>query len=212
MNKLKHRLLTALVIALLAIPTVIVFAKELGTLTVSGPGIKGEMTVTDSKFTLEQTGFFDQALLSDPPKNINRDAGYSITAHLNLDGRIVPYAEMVYYPTQEGQAGYVHYTGRLQGETFRSVDEWHILNRSADAAFRALMTANNVTFQSALVAASVKSEVPAAPAAEAAVVPVTSSAPVPTQSSYIIFAVIVAILLLVGTGLVVRRHNLGTAS
>jgi len=62
MNKTKrHILFLILVITLLAIPTFVVFAKELGMLTISGPGIKGELTLNDPKamLKLEQSGFFD---------------------------------------------------------------------------------------------------------------------------------------------------------
>lgn len=206
MNKMKRRLLPALIIALLAIPTFAVLAKEMGSLTVSGPGIKGELSISDPKFTLEQTGFFDQSVQAEPPKGLNRDAGYNIMAYLNLDGEIVPFAQMVYYATSEGQPAYVHYTAHLQGETLQPADEWYTLSRTADAAFRALMTANNVTLQSAIAAAPVKSE----SLSEPAVVPVTSSAPV--QSTYIVLAVAATVILLAGAGLVIRRRNIRTAS
>ena len=216
MNKKRHLLLVVLVIALLVIPTMVVFAKELGSLTITGPGIKGELSLNDPKFMmkLEQSGFFDQAVLSNTPKNLNLDAGYKITAVLNLDGKMTPYLEAVYYPTEKGQAGYVHYTSRLKGDSMQAVDEWNIVNRGADDAFRTMLTANNVTVQSALVAASVKAEAPAAaPAASAAepvTVPVTSSASIP--ASYIILAIGAMVVLLLGAGLAIRRRTMSAAS
>jgi hypothetical protein len=216
MNKTKRHLwLLMLVLALLAIPTLVVFAKELGMLTVTGPGIKGELTVSDPNFTLEKSGFFDQAALTKVPENLNLDAGYSITAHLNLDGKVVPFIQMVYYPTEEGQPAYLHYTGRLEGDTLQTVDEWGILNTSADGALRSLLTANNVSIQTALVVAPVKAEAPAeapavpAAAAEPATVPVTSPAPV--QIPYVALGVI-TVILLAGAGLMIRRRTMSTAS
>src|SRR5919197_5609480 len=93
----KSVLFLLLVTALLAIPTLVVFAKELGMLTISGPGIKGELTLNDPKAmrNLEQSGFFDEAVLSKLPKDFNLKAGYTITAHLNLDGKVVPFVQMV---------------------------------------------------------------------------------------------------------------------
>src|SRR5215216_1741261 len=212
MNKTKRHLwLLMLVLALLAIPTFVVFAKELGALTITGPGIKGELTVSDSNFTLEKSGFFDQAVLSKVPENLDLDAGYSITAHLNLDGKIVPFAQIVYYATEEGQPAYLHYTGRLEGQTLQTVDEWNSLSRSADGALRNLLTANKVTVQSALIRATVKVEPPAkapvvsAADAEVAAVPVT--APAPVQGFYVILAVIAAILI-AGAGLMIRRRTM----
>ena len=212
MKTKRQLLLIVLVLALLAIPTMVVLAKELGSLTISGPGINGEMTLNDPKFmmNLEQSGFFDQAVLTKAPTNLNLEAGYNITAVLNLDGKLTPFVQMVYYATNEGQPGYVHYTGRLQGETMQKVDEWNILSRSADDAFRALMTANNVTLQSALVAATVKSEAPAPAAVQPVTAPVASPAPV--QPSYIILAVSAMIVLLVGAGLAIRRRTVSASS
>ncbi|HEX9332668.1 MAG TPA: hypothetical protein VF896_12315 [Anaerolineales bacterium] len=203
MNKTKrHILFLILVITLLAIPTFVVFAKELGMLTISGPGIKGELTLNDPKamLKLEQSGFFDQAALIKPPQNLGE--GYTITAHLNLDGKVVPFVQMVYYPTAKGEPSYVHYIGRLNGETLQKVDEWSTLSLDADTAFRGLMDANNITLQSAIVSAP--------PAAAPAVAPVTapavSSVPIPT--SYIILALVAVALLLAGAGLVLRRRTI----
>jgi hypothetical protein len=211
MNRTKRHVLSLiLVIALLAISTSVVLAKELGLLTISGPGIKGEVTLKnpDEMMKLEQSGFFDQTSFIKPPEKLGE--GYNITAHLNLDGKMVPFVEMVYYPTSEGEPGYVHFTGRLSGEKLQPVDQWHTLSLSADKAFRGLMAANNITLQSALIAAPA-AEVPAveAPAAQApAVEPVAPEvSPAPVQTSYLIPAVIAALLLLVGAGLVLRRRT-----
>ena len=211
MNKTKRHILSLIVlIALLAIPTLVVFAKELGLLTISGPGIKGELTLSDPKdmMNLEQSGFFDQAVLAKAPAELGE--GYAITAHLNLDGKVVPFVEMVYYPTEAGQPGYVHYTGRLNGETLQKVDEWNILSGDADTVFRSLMTANNITLQSALIRAPA-AVAPAAPAAvEPIVVPAVS--PTPAQPPYGILALVTIILIVAGAGLAVRRRTVGHPS
>ena len=210
MNKVnKHLLFLFLIIALLAISTSVVFAKELGLLTISGPGIKGEVSLNDhdAMMNLEQSGFFDQASLSKPPKDLGE--GYNITAHLNLDGKLVPYIQMVYYPTNEGQSGYIHYTARLEGETLQAIDEWHLLNSKADGALRDVMTANNITVQSALIQAPAAvepaKEAVAAPAVEA--VPAPAASPAPTQIPYLIPALVVTILALMGAALALRRRT-----
>jgi hypothetical protein len=211
MNKVnKHILFLFLLIALLATSTSVVFAKELGLLTISGPGIKGEVSLDDHKamMDLERSGFFDQAILSKPPTDLGE--GYNITAHLNLDGKLVPFIQMVYYPTNEGQASYVHYTGRLEGETLQTVDEWHILNRNADTALRGLMTANNITVQSALVkapeVAAPEKEPVVVPAVEAEPVVAPSASPAPIQTPYVVAALVAGILALAGVALAVRRR------
>lgn len=211
MNKTKRHILPLIMlIVLLTIPTLVVFAKELGLLTISGPGIKGELTLSDPKdmMKLEQSGFFDQAVLAKTPAGLGE--GYTITAHLNLDGKVVPFVEMVYYPTNEGQPGYVHYTGRLNGETLQKVDEWNILTRDADTAFRGLMTANNIVLQSALIKAPA-AVAPVAPAVvEPVVAPAVSSRPV--QPPYVIFALVATILVIAGAGLALRRRTVSHPS
>ena len=210
MNRAKrHILLLVLVMALLAVTTSVVFAKELGLLTISGPGIKGEVTLKDpaAMMDLEKSGLFNHTASIKPPADLGE--GYNITAHLNLDGKMVPFVEMVYYPTSEGEPGYVHYTGQLTGEKLRSVDRWQALSLSADKAFRSLMTANNITLESALVKAPEVVQ-PAAPAAVEAVEPAVAAPAVstaPAQPSYLIPVVIAAILLFVGAGMVLRRRT-----
>ena len=210
MNRTKRSILfLVLVIVLLAITTSVVFAKELGLLTISGPGIKGEVTLKDpdAMMNLEKSGFFDQTSFVKPPQNLGE--GYKITAHLNLDGKMVPFVEMVYYPTNEGEPGYVHYTGRLNGEKLQPVDRWQTLSLSADKAFRSLMTANNITLQSALIKAPevVEPVAPAVAEAEEQAVAAPAVSPAPVQASYLFPAVIAAILLFVGAGLVLRRRT-----
>ena len=221
MNKTKrHILFLTVLIALLAIPTFVVFAKELGLLTISGPGIKGEITLNDPNdmMKLEQSGFFDQASYVKPPENLGQ--GYKITAHLNLDGKMVPMVEMVYYPAEEGQPGYVHYTGRLNGETLQTVDQWGQMATPAETALRNMMTANKIVLQPAVVAAPVvvapaaiepvKSEEQNAvqPASD----PPVASAAIQQQAYYVGAVLAVSILLLLGAGFVLRRRASGQRS
>ena len=228
MNKNKRHLwVLVLVVMLLTIPTVAVLAKELGSLTITGPGIDGEMTLDhhDGMMKLEQSGFFDQSLSIKPPENLG--TGYNITAYLNLDGTIVPFVQMMYYAADGSQPGYVHYTARLTGETLRPVDQWRQLNISADAAFRSLMDEYKIALQPAFVAAvveaapEVKPAVEAQPAVKESVVeptvkePVVEqavAAPVETSSvstvSYpVILAVAASIVVLLGAGLMMRRRT-----
>jgi hypothetical protein len=200
-------LLLLLVLALLAISTSVVFAKELGLLTISGPGIDGEITLKDPEamMDLERSGFFDQALLADAPEDLGE--GYNLTAHLNLDGDMVPFIQMVYYPTNEGQSAYIHYTARLEGETLQPVDEWHLLNLRADGALRELLTANNITVQSALTAAPAAVPPAIEPVSEPAAEPVAGISPAPIQPNDLIAGLVVVLLTLLGLAFAVRRRT-----
>ena len=208
MNRTKRHVLSViLAITLLLVPST-VFAKELGLLTISGPGIKGEVTVDDTSVLrgLESSGFFDQSnRLKQAPENLGE--GYTITSQLNLDGKMTPFIEMVYYPVEEGQPGYIHVTGRLDGTSLRKVDEWSELPAKADQFFRSVMAAKDVTLQSAIVAAPA-AEVAAAPQAQPAVQPASASVPAtaPTQVPYTTVAFSAVLLAILAAALLLRRR------
>ena len=209
MNRIKRHILSViLAIALLLIPGT-VFAKELGLLTISGPGIKGEVTVEDASVlrNLEQSGFFAENIrLKQAPENLGE--GYTITSQLNLDGQMVPFIEMVYYPIEAGQPGYIHVTGRLDGMSLRKVSEWSTLPAEADKFFRIVMKAKDVTLQSAIVAAPV-AEVAAAPQAQPQVQPASAAvdSPAPVQVPYAALALTAVILAAFGAVLMLRRRS-----
>jgi hypothetical protein len=163
----------------------------------------------DAMMNLEQSGFFDRAIVSKPPTDLGE--GYNITAHLNLDGKLVPFIQMVYYPRNEGQSSYVHYTARLEGESLKTVSEWNILGRNADSALRELMTANNIMVQPAVIKApevvAPEKEPVVAPAAEAEPVAAPSASPAPIQTPYVIAALVAGILALAGITLALRRRT-----
>jgi hypothetical protein len=210
-NKL-HILSVILALTLLLLPST-VFAKELGLLTITGPGIKGEITVSDSSVLrkLESSGFFDQSnMLKQAPENLGQ--GYTITSNLNLDGTMTPFIEMVYYPIEKGQPGYFHVTGRLDGTTLRKVDEWGTLSLDADNTFRIVMAANKVTLQSAILAApAVVAAAPQTqPEVQPASAPVTTSSPV--QGPYVALALIAVIFAASGVVVILRRRSLSQRS
>lgn len=219
MNRMKrHLLVVAILITLLAIPTLVVFAKELGSLGISGPGINGTMSINHpgGMMKLEQSGFFDQASSVKPPDNLG--VGYELTAYLDLDGKSVPFVQMVYYATDNGEPGYVHYTARLNGETLRKVDEWSKLSKDANAAFLGLMAEYNVKLQPAVISAPATAKEVASAGAQAEQAQAKNAeqassqqpAPAPSVSflptSYIIAGVIAALILLAGAGLMLRRR------
>lgn len=219
MNRTQRRIwFLILMIALLVIPSTVVFAKELGLLTITGPGIKGEVSLNnhDDMMNLEQSGVFDQAKSVKPPENLGQ--GYNITAHLNLDGKLVPMVQMVYYPAEEGQPGYVHYTGRLNGESLQTVDQWGQMASPAENALRNLMTANKIAIQPAVIAAPavVAPAViePAKSEGQTAAQPVSApsaasaaSTAIPQQAYYVGAALAASILILLGAGVLLKRRT-----
>jgi hypothetical protein len=225
MKTKRHMLAILLALALLVLPTT-VFAKELGLLIITGPGIKGDVTVSEQSvlMKLEGSGFFDQSnRLKQAPENLGE--GYAITSHLNLDGTMTPFIEMMYYPVEEGQPGYINVIGRLDGTSLRKVDEWSQLPAEADNFFRTVMAAQKVTLQSAIIAEpAAVAPVAVAPQtnseAEPAVVPQgqpevqPASAPVRTsvRLPYPALALATLLLVLFGAALMFRRRAVSQGS
>jgi len=207
MNK-SHRRVSALMllIAWLAMPTMAVLAKELSSLTVTGPGIQGEVTLKgpDEMMKLMEAGFFDTYAEARTSAPENSGEPYTILAYLDLEGKIVPFVRMDYYPARPGEHGYVHTTGRGEGASFRSVDEWSTLPARAETVFRDLMMAQGVTLQSAVsipAPAVVAAELAPAEAAPAAEARPADARPAPTLYA----ALAAAILALAGAGLLRAR-------
>lgn len=185
-------LFTGLMLALLAISTLGVMAKELGKMTISGPGIKGEMTLDklDETGKIEDTGFFVSSESVKAPENLGTP--YHITAYLNLDWKEVPFVRMEYYPAGPKERGYVHYTGRLDGDSLREVDQWAIPPARGESAFRSVMKGRGVTVQVAVPAPAVAEVAPAVEAAGPRPA-TTTGAPAPALYIAALAAVILAI-------------------
>ncbi len=200
--KTKRYVAALIAIFLLAIP-VTVFAKELGLLTISGPGIQGEVRFdnVDQLNQLMGAGFLDQDnRISKAPENLGE--GYTVTSYLNLDGKLTPIIKFVYYPLEQGKPGYVNYIGRLDGTSLHTVNEWGKLSLNADEAFREVLTANHITLQSAVTVAAAPMVKVAEPETKPEVQTSTTTKPAP-------YAIVISIMLLVallGATLFVRRR------
>ncbi len=204
----------ALTLLLLAIPTLAVLAKEISSLTVSGPGIQGEITLDgkDDMLGLMDAGLIDNTGAMAAPKQ-TLGTPYTITVNLNLDGKIVPFIRIDYYPMQAGQAGYVHTTGRLDGSSLRKADEWSVMPLKADNLLRSLLRTRGIELQAAVQApAAEKVTAPevAPPAVAPAVVAPAAAAPktssLPIQPLY--FALLAVLIVLAGAGVLLRRKAL----
>ncbi len=162
-----HRFALAplLALAVLLVPSMLAAAKELASLTVSGHGINGILTLNDAQglLRLEQYGFFgtttDTSTLANVPQNLGQ--GYAVTGYLNLDGNSVPFAQGIYYPAVAGAQGYIHFTGGLDGATMKptGVDRWAVVSPAAAAAFSSMLASQGVMLQPALGVSAAQSPV-----------------------------------------------------
>jgi hypothetical protein len=172
-----------LVLVLVAIPTALAFAKEVGSVTITGPGIDGEATIDDPQgvLQLQQMGFFDTSNLAKLPTNLGQ--GYRLTAYMNMDEKTVPFVQTVYYPAPAGQNSYMHFVGAYDGNTmqFTKTDRWGVVKPAAAALFARLARAQGLALEDAV--SSQVAKAPVAPAAAApAAQPQAASAPVAHQT------------------------------
>ena len=185
MNITKRHIWSVILAIILLAPPSTVFAKQPGILKVSGPGIRGELTISPNQWTkLEDSWFFAQDnLIEQAPENLGE--GYTLIPYLGIDGKMIPYVEIVYYPTANGRPGYYHYTARMNGNTLElePADEWGISTRKADRAFRALMAVNNIALQPSSLSAT---------------------SPMPVSASSIAVTLIATLLTTLGAALILR--------
>ena len=149
-TKRKWLLSILLVLSLLVLPTVLVFAKSISSLTISGPGIKGEIKLDEPEAMqrLLETGFlFGEYSLA--PKSDDPGEGYRILAYLYQDGPTVPFVELTYYPSAKGQAGLVNYTARLKsdGMDMAPVDDWRRVPSTVAEQVYAVFASQGVMLQ-----------------------------------------------------------------
>lgn len=149
MTSNKRRLIFAgLLIAALLIPTTMAFAKELGGMEISGPGISGTLKLDDhdEMMKFEQSGFFfsidDGKARIQPLENPGKP--FVITRYLNMENGPIKWDTFEYYPNAiEGQ-GVLHYLGPIDKSAGGPADMWAKVTQG-EHAFYVLMKAHGVT-------------------------------------------------------------------
>ena len=113
------------------------------------------MSDPQSLMKLQQMGFFDTSTLVKAPQNLGE--GYHLTGYLNLDSKVVPFVQAIYYPAAEGQTGYMHFTGGFNGDTMQTttVDRWGTVTPAAGAVFRELASSSQKSTLQIAIAAPV---------------------------------------------------------
>ena len=118
----------------LIIPTTLVLAKgEFDYITIKGPGVTGEINVTNPALTGEFFAFADFSKGPvDPPANPGE--GYQIVRVYVVDTKPAPFDQLHYYP----YTGYVYYDGLANGSSEYD-SKWYMANPSANDPFRAVL-------------------------------------------------------------------------
>ena len=127
------------------LPTMGVVAKgEFDYIAIKGPGIVGEIDVTNPALTGDFFAFADFTQ-GEVPAPFDPGQGYQVVRvyveFTDSKPKDLPFDELHYYP----YTGYVYYDGLVDGESEYD-GKWYLANPSAEAPFR------NALFQRALLA------------------------------------------------------------
>lgn len=195
--------ITALLIAMLAVPLGTALAKEVGMITVTGPGIKTPIEITDRAFLLDfSENMYDyKAGITTPPAWIAADSPYFELTRSYMDTSKVIAADKVhYYPNPTGGLGAVQYMGMTEGGGYSSeTNKWYPMTTGGETSFKNILVKNGVTLAS-LTAAPAK-----AGQASPQVAPVALSTP---NSPWVIAVAGVALIALLGAGAWLLRSRL----
>lgn len=119
----------------LLIPSIWVFAKgEFDYITIKGPGITGEINVTNPVLTQDFFAFadFSRGSIDAPP---DPGQGYQVVRVYVVDNKDQPFDQLHYYP----YTGYVYYDGLVSGSSEYD-GKWYVANPSAEEPFRAVLS------------------------------------------------------------------------
>ncbi|MBI5946374.1 MAG: hypothetical protein HY864_18590 [Chloroflexi bacterium] len=117
------------------VPTAVAFAKgDFAYIAIKGPGITGELNVTNPSLTEDFFVFadFSKGSIEAP---LDPGQGYQVT-RVYVDGTdVLPFDQLHYYP----YTGYVYYDGLVNGSS-EYVGKWYLANDAASAPFRAALS------------------------------------------------------------------------
>jgi hypothetical protein len=117
------------------IPSALAFAKgEFDYITIKGPGITGEINVTNPALTADFFAFadFSKGSIEEP---LNPGEGYQIVRVYVVDNQASAFDQLHYYP----YTGYVYYDG-LVGGWSEYDGKWYAADVDANEPFRAALS------------------------------------------------------------------------
>lgn len=130
---MKKRLILTLTITLLLIPTIVLAKGSFDYIEVKGPGITGNIVITNPALTEDFFAFADFSAESIPAP-ADAGQGYEVIRVYLVDEKDHPFDMLHYYP----YTGYVYYDGLAEGES-EYEGKWFIANPAADEPFRSAL-------------------------------------------------------------------------
>lgn len=130
---MKKQLALVLTLVLLFVPTVVLAKGSFDYIEVKGPGITGDIVITNPELTEDFFAFADFSAGS-VPAPADAGQGYEVIRVYLVDEKDQPFDVLHYYP----YTGYVYYDGIVNGESEYD-GKWYVANPAADAPFRSAL-------------------------------------------------------------------------
>ncbi|MCC6300359.1 MAG: hypothetical protein IT314_13780 [Anaerolineales bacterium] len=127
--------LWALFALLLLLPTIALAKGEFDYITVEGPGLSGELTITNPALTDDFFAFadFTKEAIEAPA---DPGEGYQIIRYYVVENKAQPFDSLSYFP----YTGFVYYNGLAEGSSEYD-KKWFAANPSANEPFHAALAA-----------------------------------------------------------------------
>jgi len=150
----------AFVIAVSLITATTSLAKEVSKVTISGPGLKTPIEITDGASMLTDTdNIYDYRLGSaNPPAWISSDTPYfELAVEFSEAGKVFATDRIRYYPAPEGKSSVFNNVGTDEAFAVKDGKAWFPATPSGEKWLRAILAKNGVDV-AALVAAAPNAE------------------------------------------------------
>ncbi len=202
------------ILALTLVPLGTALAKEIGLLTISGPGLDKPIEITD-RATLLDLG--ESLFLlggcygcgDTPPAWINSETPYFEISRSFTDGsKVMATDHLRYYPASDGGKGAIFYLGMEDPGFSSEANKWYSANPTGEAALLAILRQHGATLPAAKAAQPQAEIKPAQPDVKPAQVEAAPAAPAPAAPPIpwtLIGGATALVMLLAGVVLWLRR-------
>lgn len=194
--KLKSIVLAVVTVGLMVTAQGSALAKEIGMVTISGPGLKTPIEITDLKQTFpfgpDQLDNFT-AMLKGPPANLGKDFYTIDRTYIDEKGQMITTDHLRYYPNALDGRGIVQYQS-MDGGKSSNEGRWFRTHPEGEAALIKALAEHGVTVGGA------------EPAAQAA-----PETPEPGSALPVVMGGALLMALAVGSGLMVARRRAAKA-
>ncbi len=147
MRKIGVRRISWIVIVLsLLIPTMLVSAKELGKITITGPKISGTLIIDDPDELNRLSGEAIMDYTTQVSAPASPGEGYVMTIYMRMEEDLRPALQLTYYPNQvDGQGFFNSVILMPESGTVDRAGKWYQVPRRTESSLKKMLVSHGVT-------------------------------------------------------------------